>query len=57
MGIELSTLRIDPRELLQHVSRVAYRGTPLYYGRDGTNRYDPECGQDEEHHRHHEVQC
>jgi len=40
MGIELPTLRIDPRELLQHVSRVAYRGTPLYYGRDGTNRYD-----------------
>jgi hypothetical protein len=22
------------------VSRVAYRGTPLHYGRDGTNRYD-----------------
>lgn len=40
MGIELPTLRIDPRELLQHVSRVACRGTPLYYGRDGTNRYD-----------------
>jgi len=40
MGIELPTLRIDPRELFQHVSRVAYRGTPLYYGRDGTNRYD-----------------
>jgi len=40
MGIELPTLRIDPCELLQHVSRVAYRGTPLYYGRDGTNRYD-----------------
>lgn len=40
MGIELPTLRIDPCELLQHVSRVAYRGEPLYYGRDGTNRYD-----------------
>jgi hypothetical protein len=40
MGIELPTLRIDSRELLQHVSRVAYRGTPLYYGHDGTNRYD-----------------
>lgn len=40
MGIELPTLHIDPCELLQHVSRVAYRGTPLYYGRDGTNRYD-----------------
>jgi hypothetical protein len=26
--------------LLQHVSRVAYRDKPLYYGRDGTNRYD-----------------
>lgn len=32
MGIE--------RELLQHVSRVVYRGQPLYYGREGTNRYD-----------------
>jgi len=40
MGIELPTLHIDPCELLQHVSRVAYRGEPLYYGRDGTNRYD-----------------
>lgn len=27
-------------ELLQHVSRVAYRGEPLHYGRDGANRYD-----------------
>lgn len=26
--------------MLQHVSRVVYRGQPLYYGRDGTNRYD-----------------
>ncbi|ABE36636.1 hypothetical protein Bxe_C0740 [Paraburkholderia xenovorans LB400] len=26
--------------LLQHVSRVVYRDKPLYYGRDGTNRYD-----------------
>jgi len=40
MGIELPTLHIDPSELLQHVSRVVYRGTRLYYGRDGTNRYD-----------------
>ena len=40
MGIELPPLRIDPCELLQHVSRVAYRGEPLYYGRDGMNRYD-----------------
>lgn len=40
MGIGLPMLRIDPCELLQHVSRVAYRGMTLYYGRDGTNRYD-----------------
>nr|WP_275584668.1 RES family NAD+ phosphorylase [Stenotrophomonas sp. NLF4-10] len=31
---------IDAGELLQHVSRTVYRGEPLYYGRDGTNRYD-----------------
>jgi hypothetical protein len=27
-------------ELLQHVSRVAYRSDPLYFGRDAGNRYD-----------------
>jgi len=27
-------------ELLQHVSRTAYRGKALYFGRDGANRYD-----------------
>ena len=40
MGIGLPTHRIVTGELLQHVSRVAYRATPLYFGRDGTNRYD-----------------
>ena len=40
MSIELSSLSIDAGELLQHVSRVTYRNSPLYYGRDGTNRYD-----------------
>ena len=40
MSIELPSFPIDAGELLQHVSRVAYRGEPLYYGRDGTNRYD-----------------
>lgn len=40
MSIELSSFRIDAGELLQHVSRVVYRAMPLYYGRDGTNRYD-----------------
>lgn len=40
MGVALPVLRIDRGELLQHVSRIAYRGTSLYYGRDGTNRYD-----------------
>jgi len=33
--------RIIPAgELLQHVSRSAYRGTPLHFGRSGGNRYD-----------------
>ncbi len=40
MSIVLPTICIDTGELLQHVSRVAYRNAPLYYGRDGTNRYD-----------------
>lgn len=40
MGISLPTQRVSAGELLQHVSRVAYRGTLLHYGRDGTNRYD-----------------
>ena len=40
MSIGLSSFRIDSGTLLQHVSRVVYRDQPLYYGRDGTNRYD-----------------
>jgi hypothetical protein len=33
--------RIIPTgELLQHVSRAAYRGSPLYFGRSGAHRYD-----------------
>lgn len=40
MSIGLPMFGIDAGELLQHVSRVVYRDTPLYYGRDGTNRYD-----------------
>jgi hypothetical protein len=40
VGIALPTQRIGTGELLQHVSRVVYRGEPLYYGRDATNRYD-----------------
>ena len=33
--------RIIPAgELLQHVSRLAYRGTALHFGRSGGNRYD-----------------
>nr|WP_285427208.1 RES family NAD+ phosphorylase [Rahnella sp. CG8] len=36
----MPTFRIDAGQLLQHVSRITYRGSPLYYGRDGTNRYD-----------------
>lgn len=40
MSIELPPFRIDAGDLLQHVSRGVYRNQPLYYGRDGTNRYD-----------------
>ena len=37
---ELPLFQIDTGELLQHVSRTVYRGSPLYYGRSRTNRYD-----------------
>lgn len=35
-----SSCLIGAGSLLQHVSRVVYRGSSLYYGRNGTNRYD-----------------
>jgi len=38
---------IDASELLQHVSRIAYRDSRLYCGRDDTDRYDGpkrDCG-------------
>lgn len=37
---ELPSFTIDAGELLQHASRIIYRGGPLYYGRSRTNRYD-----------------
>lgn len=40
MSIELPSFLIDAGELLQHVSRIAYRGSPLHYGCDAANRYD-----------------
>lgn len=40
MGAGLPSFRVEAGELLQHVSRVVYRDAPLYYRRDGTNRYD-----------------
>lgn len=44
MTITLPSFTIATGELLQHVSRVEYRDEPLYYGCNGTNRYDdPEC--------------
>ena len=36
MSHELPSFLIDAGELLQHVSRVVYRGSPLYYGRGST---------------------
>jgi hypothetical protein len=44
VSIELPSFPIGAGELLQHVSRVDYRNKPLYYGRDGTNRYDDSGG-------------
>lgn len=44
MSHELPSFLIDAGELLQHVSRVVYRGSPLYYGRSSTNRYDDPAG-------------
>jgi hypothetical protein len=40
MSHEPPSFLIDAGELLQHVSRVVYRGSPLYYGRNSTNRCD-----------------
>jgi hypothetical protein len=40
VGVGLPSFLIEAGELLQHVSRVVYRDTPLHFGRDGTNRYD-----------------
>lgn len=40
MSRDLPLFHIDAGELLQHVSRVVYRGSPLYYGHNSTNRYD-----------------
>lgn len=40
VGIELPLFRLEAGELLQHVSRVMYRGTPLHFGCTGANRYD-----------------
>ena len=44
MSSELPSFLMDSGELLQHVSRAVYQGEPLYYGRDGTNRYDDPAG-------------
>src|SRR3546814_20326838 len=44
MSHEPPSFLIDAGELLQHVSRVVYRGSPLYYGRSSTNRYDDPAG-------------
>jgi hypothetical protein len=40
MRMILPSLRIEAGDLLQHVSRMAYRNKPLRYGRNGANRYD-----------------
>jgi hypothetical protein len=38
--VEVPSFRVEAGGLLQHVSRVVYRGSALHFGRDGTNRYD-----------------
>lgn len=40
MDVESLSHWIEAESLLQHVSRVAYRGMPLYYGCGAVNRYD-----------------
>ncbi len=40
MSIKLPLRLIDAGELLQHVSRIVYRDSPMYCGRDGTDHYD-----------------
>lgn len=40
MRVNLPTKIVPAGTLLQHLSRVRYRGQPLYYGDSGTNRYD-----------------
>lgn len=40
MSSALPPFPVAAGELLQHASRAVYRGALLYYGRDGTNRYD-----------------
>lgn len=37
---EIPTRQIPAGELLQHASRAAFRGAPLYFGRTRSNRYD-----------------
>lgn len=38
--MKLASCLINEGVLLQHVSHVDYRDTPLHFGRDGNNRYD-----------------
>ncbi|WP_322999601.1 RES family NAD+ phosphorylase [Castellaniella sp.] len=40
MSHALPSFSINAGELLQHLSRVIYRGSPLHYGSNSTNRYD-----------------
>ena len=40
MALNLPTKIVAAGELLQHVSSVAYRGQGLFFGRNGSNRYD-----------------
>lgn len=44
MSTVLLRLQVAAGEMLQHVSRTRYRGLPLHFGRDGSNRYDAADG-------------
>lgn len=46
MSIQSPSPVIEAGTLLQHVSRAAYRGSPLYFGSDGTNRYNESARDD-----------
>lgn len=44
MILSMPSRVIAARELLQHISRIEYAATPLYFGTSSANRYDDPKG-------------